>query len=292
MCANACRLTVLLQRRTNPHIQCPFTFWKCSWELPKLHPLLHESPPLFYPSDHFVANGSDTFRLQAAVAMVGSTTPHILHHMARAIQDSICQGLAKVSREYDPELLRAEAYRALEWLRTQEVYAWYEEPSQNKRRFMALLEWIAQETERIGNADGYFITLNYVVSQSFSGSRDAPLSSFDHTILLQKHWTPLMVDGFMVRGLSLLLWRRKQHYLETDAANRIKASTSKRPTTITECKLSPGVQPPEIPSKWTLLQLLRRNCLVRAALLSPFILRLLLQHISLVCVQPCGTAGL
>jgi hypothetical protein len=88
--------------------------------------------------------------------------------MAAHIQESICLGLAQVSADYDQECLREEAHSTLAWLRTPEVRDWHNtQLIQHDPSFVVLLEWIAEETRRIGQADGYFITLNYVVSLSF-----------------------------------------------------------------------------------------------------------------------------
>lgn len=190
--------------------------------------------------------------------MVDPTTPHILFRMAQTIQEWVRLGLNQVASDYSQAALEQKAHNTLEWLCTQKVRDWYEGQSHHSKiRFVALLVWIAEETRRISQADGYFITLNYVVSQSFSGSLDAPLSSFDHTILLQKHWTPLIVDGFMVRCCLPLRFgfiHRPQKWkgpvLEThyaDSANRTNSMILKQADETTLCPF-PSLQQPTAPS--------------------------------------------
>lgn len=151
-------------RRTNPNLKCPHASWQRSWELPNLAPLLHESPPLFYPSHNFVSTTSETFRPQGH-----SPAFHdVFHSTDQSLQESICLRLNEVLSDRDRAALRQEAHNALAWLRTQEVCTWYNaQLNHDKHSFVALLKWIVEEAYRIGQADGGFITLNYVVSPSF-----------------------------------------------------------------------------------------------------------------------------
>ena len=143
--------------------------------------MLHECPPLFYPAHDFVPIRAASPLSHDAVNAL-EPNDEVLVHMAAQIQDSICLRLDEVSSGRERAALQLEAHSALAWLRAQEVRDWYEGQDSvkpNQRRFMTLLEWIAQEAKRIGEADGCFITLNYVVSLSSpkSASPDTPRSN-------------------------------------------------------------------------------------------------------------------
>ncbi|GAA5993575.1 hypothetical protein JCM10908_000119 [Rhodotorula pacifica] len=160
--------TAMLERmRRSAPLPCPPALFQRSWEQPNLLPWVRSAPALTYPT-------GKTAPAMTWTRNPGASVEGVLENATKGI---LQQGDKISDRNEREHALLTRAGGSLDWLGSEPVRRWYLSLATDARKtFSTLLHHIAKECHRIGQADGYFIALNYAML-----------------------WTPILVESWMMK---------------------------------------------------------------------------------------------